>query len=133
MRKIDEIIIHCSDTKEGKNYYAKDIDQWHKSRGWRGIGYHYVIDLDGTLEIGRPESEKGAHCSGHNEHSIGICYIGGRKRNNELADTRTAMQRNTMYRLIDDIKSRYNIVRVVGHNYYDKNKACPCFKVPEEL
>ena len=67
MRKIDYIIIHCSATKEGIDWKAKDIDQWHKQRGFNKIGYHYVIDLDGTVETGRDENETGAHCVGYNK------------------------------------------------------------------
>ena len=74
MRRIDEIIIHCSATVEGKAFYAKDIDKWHKARGWKGIGYHYVIDLDGKVEKGRPVEQIGAHCTNHNKYSIGISF-----------------------------------------------------------
>ena len=77
MRRIDEIIIHCTATKEGVDVDAKTIDKWHKQRGWKGIGYHYVIKLDGTVEKGRKDEEIGAHCTNHNAHSIGIVYVGG--------------------------------------------------------
>ncbi len=76
MRQITEIILHCSDTVEGRDYTVEDIDRWHKNRGWRSIGYHYVIYRDGTVHEGRPLKQIGAHCKGHNYHSIGICYIG---------------------------------------------------------
>ena len=75
MRKIDSIIIHCSATKVGQDFTAADIDRWHRERGFNGIGYHYVVCLDGRLERGRDISLAGAHCKGWNEHSIGICYI----------------------------------------------------------
>lgn len=77
MRKITELILHCSATPEGKDFSTTDIDRWHKARGFKMIGYHYVIRLDGTIEQGRPLEMTGAHCKGHNAHSIGICYIGG--------------------------------------------------------
>ena len=77
MRKINEIIVHCAATPEGKNFKAADIDRWHRERKMKCIGYHYVVDLDGTVEPGRPESEIGAHCLGHNQYSIGVCYVGG--------------------------------------------------------
>ena len=108
MRKINEIIIHCSDTQEGCDVTAKEIRSWHTApkekggRGWRDIGYHYVIRLDGTIELGRPLEKAGAHCIGrkgedHNSHSIGICYIGGRHIKEdgtwEWGDTRTEEQR----------------------------------------
>ena len=52
MRKINKIIIHCTATAEGKNYTAADIDRWHKTMGFSKIGYHYIILLDGTVELG---------------------------------------------------------------------------------
>ena len=84
MNKIDSIIIHCSATKAGQDLRAKDIDRMHRQRGFAQIGYNFVIDLDGTVENGRPLSIDGAHCNtkgfsgvSYNKHSIGICYIGG--------------------------------------------------------
>lgn len=101
MRKIKEIILHCAATPEGKEFYASDIDRWHKERGFLKIGYHYVIDLDGTIEKGRPEPEVGAHCTNHNKYSIGICTIGGMDKSNKKAkDTRTLPQKQALYVLV---------------------------------
>ena len=84
MRKIDAIVIHCTATRAGQDVRAADIDKWHKERGFAGIGYNYVIDLDGTVEVGRPLTKDGAHCNtaglsglAYNKHSIGIVYVGG--------------------------------------------------------
>ncbi len=77
MRKIKEIIIHCSATREGRNYTVADIDRWHRERGFFCIGYHFVIYRDGSIHVGRSVEEVGAHCKGHNTVSIGVCYIGG--------------------------------------------------------
>ena len=79
MRKITEIIIHCSATTEGMDFTVEDIDRWHRQRGFSGVGYHFVIYLNGSIHAGRPKNKIGAHCKGHNTISIGICYIGGRK------------------------------------------------------
>ena len=94
MRNVNEIIIHCSATPEGRNFKASDIDHWHRQRGFKKIGYHYVIDLDGTIEVGRDEDEIGAHCVGHNRESLGICYIGGLDCNLKPKDTRTEAQKH---------------------------------------
>ena len=72
MRNIDSIIVHCSATKAGQDFTAADIDCWHRERGFNGIGYHYVIRLDGKLEKGRDVSLAGAHCRGWNERSVGM-------------------------------------------------------------
>ena len=77
MRDIDKIIVHCSATQEGKEINAAEINLWHLKRGWSGIGYHYVVLLDGTIEYGRSIYKQGAHVKGGNKGSIGICYIGG--------------------------------------------------------
>lgn len=131
MNKPSEIIIHCSATQEGKNFKASDIDKWHKQRGFNKIGYHYVIDLDGTVEKGRKENENGAHTVGHNSKSIGICYIGGLEKDGKTPkDTRTQEQKNAMYKLVDSLMKKYNIPlnKVYGH-YQFANKACPSFKM----
>lgn len=132
MRKVDEIILHCSATKEGQNFKAKDIDAWHKQRGFKGIGYHYVIDLDGTVETGRPEDEIGAHCLNHNARSIGICYIGGLDTTGKAKDTRTPQQKAALAKLVADLKLKYPNATVHGHNEF-ANKACPCFTVKNEF
>jgi len=133
MRRINEIIIHCSATRENYLFKAADIDKWHKQRGFDGIGYHFVIDLDGTVEAGRPIERAGAHCQGHNANSIGICYIGGLASDGKTAkDTRTEPQRIALRALVTTLKQVYNITKVTGHNAYAA-KSCPCFRVPEEL
>ena len=146
MRKIDSIIIHCSATKVGQDFTAADIDRWHRERGFNGIGYHYVVCLDGRLERGRDISLAGAHCKGWNEHSIGICYIGGLDVNGHPADTRTKAQKRVLYQLIMDLQKEYGILQVLGHRDTSPDlnedgvieaneyvKVCPCFDVKEFL
>ena len=131
MREITEIIIHCSATKEGKDFRAKDIDAWHKAKGWAGIGYHFVIDLDGTIEQGRPMDKVGAHCYGHNKNSIGVCYIGGLDSRGKPKDTRTEAQRVTMTMLCRYLSFMFPRALYYGHKDFDPSKSCPCFDVPE--
>ncbi len=131
MNKPNKIILHCSATQEGKDFKAADIDKWHKERGFKKIGYHYVIDLDGTVEKGREETENGAHTVGHNTTSIGICYIGGLAKDGKTPkDTRTDKQKEAMYKLVADLMKKYNLPlnKVYGH-YNFANKACPSFKI----
>ena len=78
MREINKIIVHCADTPEGRDVKTEEIKRWHtEERGWSDIGYHWVVELDGSIHAGRDESINGAHCRGHNSDSIGICYVGG--------------------------------------------------------
>ena len=128
MRTITEIIIHCSATCEGQAFTAKDIDRWHRQRGYTMIGYHYVILLDGTVEKGRPIEQIGAHCKGHNANSIGICYIGGLDKDGLPKDTRTEQQRKAMKQLIADLLRKFPNATVHGHREF-ANKDCPCFEV----
>lgn len=126
MRKINKIIIHCSDTPVGKNFNAKDIDTWHKQQGWECIGYHFVILLNGVVETGRPVEKIGSHCYGENHDSIGICYIGGKG-----GDTRTPEQKQSLKELIKKLCIEYKIspLAIHGHNEYNKSKTCPSFNV----
>lgn len=135
MREINEIIIHCAATRPDQNISAADINKWHIMQGWEGIGYHFFIKLDGTIEPGRPIEKIGAHCLLHNSKSIGICYAGGMVRYNDQAyatDTRTPEQIRSMYLLIVTLLHCYpTISKISGHNQY-ASVACPCFNVEDE-
>lgn len=129
MRKITEIILHCSATPEGRDYTVADIDRWHRARGFAKIGYHYVIYRDGSVHIGRPVREVGAHCKGHNQLSIGVCYIGGLSADGKHPkDTRTPEQRDSLLALIDQLKEDYPGIVIHCHNEF-ANKACPSFTI----
>lgn len=130
MRKINKIIIHCSDTLAGKFFNAKDIDTWHKQQGWTEIGYHFVILLDGTIENGRAVEAIGSHCYGENHDSIGICYIGGKG-----GDTRTLAQKEALKQLVQKLCAEYKIspLAIHGHNEYNQGKSCPNFNVAKEF
>ena len=132
MRKIDLIIIHCSATAEGKSFTVADIDRWHRQRGFAQIGYHYVIYLDGTIHKGRPMELVGAHCQGHNSHSIGICYIGGLAADNKTPkDTRTPEQKAALLKLLKELKSESPAAKIHGHRDFAA-KACPSFNATTE-
>lgn len=126
------IIIHCSGVRPGHSSPASVIDAWHRKRGWNGIGYHYVVLRDGTIETGRQEQSIGAHCTNHNRHSIGICYEGGLGEDGKPADTRTPAQKNSLRQLLGTLRKRYPDVIVLGHNDLDKRKTCPCFHAAKE-
>jgi len=95
---------------------AQQIDSWHRKRGWSGIGYHYVVRRDGTVERGRPEAKVGAHCLNHNRHSIGVCYEGGLDAQGRPADTRTEAQKRALLTLVRELKGRYPRA-IVNHQY----------------
>lgn len=132
MRTINEIIVHCSATPDGKDYTVEDIDRWHRQRGFAEIGYHYVIYRDGSIHAGRAEEKIGAHCIGHNRKSIGICYIGGVDKDGKTPkDTRTPEQRKALFQLLKMLKKKYPSASIHGHRDFAK-KACPSFDATKE-
>lgn len=133
MRRITEIIIHCSATPEGKDFTVEDIRRWHLARKFADIGYHYVIYRDGSVHNGRAENIAGAHCLGHNANSIGICYIGGVAKDGKTPkDTRTPQQKTALRQLVNQLKFYYPHATVHGHNEFS-SKACPSFNVQKDL
>jgi len=118
---IRHIVIHCSDSPHGRGDDAETIHRWHLERGWAGIGYHYVICEDGELQYGRPEYWMGAHVSGHNEGSLGVCLIG--------VDSFTAQQFETLQDLVRELNSRYPDAVFVGHRDLDPGRSCPNFDI----
>lgn len=131
-RKIKEIIVHCSATREGKDFTVDDIRKWHKRNGWSDIGYHYVVYRDGTVHLGRDVDLIGAHCVNHNAYSIGVCYIGGCKFDGVTPkDTRTPQQKEALLKLLKELKRKYPLVTIHGHREY-ANKACPSFDAYNE-
>jgi len=137
MRTINKIIVHCSATQEGKDLDAAEINKWHLKRGWDGIGYHYVVLLDGVIEYGRSIYKQGAHVKGENEGFIGICYIGGveSKRGSNgkwiAKDTRTPEQKESLLLLLKTLKKMHPEATIHGHNEFAA-KSCPCFDAKKE-
>jgi len=132
-RIVNKIIVHCADTPENKEFTIDDIRKWHvEENGWIDVGYHLVVHLDGTVHTGRDFEKVGAHCRGHNEDSIGICYIGGRDFSMEFAkDTRTEEQKESMLILLKYLKNIYLDAKIHSHSDF-ADKACPSFDATAE-
>lgn len=134
MRVINEIIIHCSDTPEGRYTSVDEIRSWHLARGFSDIGYHYIIYLDGTVHKGRTIDKTGAHCKGKNRNSIGICYIGGRTKDNKsIKDTRAPEQIESLKSLVNSLKTVLQTINKVSGHYKYSVKTCPNFDVDKEF
>lgn len=132
MRKIKEIIVHCTATKEGVFVSLDTVRRWHMvDRGWSDIGYHYLVLLDGTIEEGRPIERSGAHAKGRNRNSIGVAYVGGLDNNMNPKDTRTQDQKDSLHNLLTNLLVSYPESNLIGHNEVSK-KACPSFNVFDE-
>jgi N-acetylmuramoyl-L-alanine amidase len=135
-KNISRIILHCAATREGQDFSASTIRGWHtapkpRGRGWKDIGYHFIIRLDGTIEKGREENVTGAHAAPWNTGSIGVCYIGGVKIDGQTPkDTRTPEQLAAMERLVRELLKAYPGADVLGHrDVPGVAKACPSFDV----
>lgn len=118
LQKINKIIIHHS-ANDRANDTAKSIHSTHLSNGWAGIGYHFLIRADGTIEKGRPQSAVGAHCPGANTGSIGICLSG-----NFDKAMPAAAQIQALIWLMAKLMKSYNIAVVLPHSAYVAT-ACP--------
>ena len=128
-KETNRIIIHCSATHPKLDIGVKDIDSWHKAKGWSGCGYHYVLRRDGTEEIGRPYHQIGAHTMSHNEDSIGICVVGGVDAYNNPEFNFTKVQMDALYSLVTSLRHLTG-ASVHGHNEFS-SKACPSLNVQE--
>ena len=126
------IVIHCSAVRPGQQSSAKDIDGWHKDKGWKGIGYHFVVRRDGSIEVGRRLEEVGAHVVNHNRHSIGICYEGGYDAAGADCDTRTPAQVRALRELVERMHAYFPKALIVGHHDLNPQKKCPCYDVVGE-
>ena len=132
MRLVKEIIIHCSATREEQQVSVDTIRDWHLAKGWNDIGYHFYIDLDGTINKGRDIDKIGAHCKGHNRNSIGICYCGGVEADGKTPkDTRTQEQKDSLLNVLKTLKAMYPEAVIYSHSEFAA-KACPSFDATEE-
>ena len=130
-REVNEVIVHCSATPEGRNVKIETIKDWHvNGNGWSDIGYHFVIELDGSIKKGRAINRPGAHTRGKNKSSIGLCYVGGTDSRGAAKDTRTDKQKESMIKLLSFLINNTSVSKISGHNEYS-TKQCPCFDVNE--
>lgn len=130
MRQINHIVVHCADTPQNAYFDIEDIRHWHiDERGWSDVGYHYIILLDGTIQLGRDLKTVGAHVKGYNQNSIGVCYIGGKGG----IDTRTTDQKVSLVYLIGMLKRMFKNSEVLGHrDFTGVQKYCPSFNAENE-
>jgi N-acetylmuramoyl-L-alanine amidase len=131
MRTIDKIIIHCSATPPNMYVDAKLVDDWHKQRGWSGIGYHFFIKRDGQIELGRPLQKQGAHTKNQNKNSIGLCYAGGVDEDMSPEDNRTSAQIASLLSLLRLLKNIFPKTTIYGHRDFS-TKSCPSFDATNE-
>lgn len=125
------ITVHCSATPSEQDVHVADIRRWHKKRGWRDVGYHFVIRRNGDVELGRPLSQTGAHVKGHNKGNIGVCMVGGCNSELQPEDNFTLAQRKALFGLVAALQEQFLISdeNVKGHKDWGVNKACPVVRL----
>ena len=142
MGQLNESIIHGTDTRP--NWWADrtsaekvaEVRRWHvEENHWSDVGYHFLIDRDGTVIEGRPLEKTGAHVKGHNAGTVGISLFGGHggSASDQFQDNFTEDQERALMQLIRQLQDNYpTITSISGHNQYAA-KACPTFSVPAWL
>lgn len=126
----DRIVVHCSATPPSFSGSAREIHKWHSAKGWSGIGYHFVIDRDGAIEVGRLIFMAGAHAEGYNARSVGICLMGGVNVKQEPEDNFTLEQKESLHELVVYLREKYPGAILMGHrDLPNVKKACPSFNV----
>lgn len=143
MRYIKYIIVHCSASNQEWN--AKNLLAEFKRKGWKNPGYHYAIEADGTIQSLLDESKISNGVKGHNRNSINVAYIGGIDSKCNAIDNRTEAQKESLLKLLKELKQRYPSATICGHRDFSKDinkngiidpweriKECPCFDAKEE-
>jgi hypothetical protein len=143
-RIINLIVVHCSATSPDLDIGVNEIDEWHKARGWSGIGYNNIIRRNGILEHGRDLADIPAHAYGYNRNSIGICLIGGVDNDGNAEDNFTPQQKDALRAYLNTMLDIFPEAKLLGHRdlspdingdgiieKWEWKKECPCFDVRE--
>lgn len=134
MAEVRYLIVHCSASPGTLDIGAKEIDLWHRQRGFFMIGYHKVIRRNGVIEDGRKLDQPGAHVSGYNQFSIGVCLVGGTDAHLVPENNFTPEQFNTLRQLLTDLRVQFPRAEILGHrDIPNVAKACPSFDVRQWL
>ena len=138
-RRIDLIVLHCSDTRPSQDFTLEKLAASHRARGFgKYPGYHFYVRRDGTLYYCRPLEMKGCHVAGYNANSIGVCYEGGHREDEppldrKYEDNRTAEQMVTLHELLSTLHEMFPRAKICGHrDLPGVAKACPCFDAEKE-
>lgn len=127
---IKYLAVHCSATKPSMNIGRDEIYTWHRRRGMRDVGYHYIIRRNGMIEKGRNDDTPGAHVRGYNTESLGICMVGGVDDSGASVDNYELEQYVSLAKLLEVLKLMYPNAAIQGHrDFPNVAKDCPCFDV----
>ena len=138
-REVTEVVVHWTETHTDKNIGSEEINNYHVDLGLNGIGYHYVIRRDGSLQRGRPVNIQGQHApiNNHDQRSIGLVFVGGinvpsgtpNPENFLSAQTLTRSQINTFDHFCRAFYAVFPGGQIVGHSEIDADEVDPGFEV----
>ena len=137
MRQIKRIFVHC--TAGPQTQTVAEIQRyWKNVNKWKSPGYHYIIKPDGEIVPLQPEDKPSNGVAGYNSTSINVCYIGGVDKQGRAVDNRTDAQKESLIKILKDLKSRYPDAEILGHREIwgqdpsKWHKMCPCFPAKAE-
>ncbi|VAW59386.1 hypothetical protein MNBD_GAMMA08-987 [hydrothermal vent metagenome] len=121
-RSVKTVFLHCSASDNSNHDDVSVMEEWHKKRGFSGVGYHFFINKNGDIQQGRDLEKIPAAQKGHNTNSIAICLHGLK------IEKFTQPQFDSVKNLCTAIDSEYSSIniRFRGHKEVS-NKSCPVF------
>lgn len=138
MRSIKRIFVHC--TAGSQKQTIADLKAEFKRKGWKYPGYHYVVMPNGTISQMLGEQFVSNGVKGYNSTSVNVAYVGGIDAKGEPIDNRTDEQKQSLVRLLKELKGRYPKAQILGHrdispdtnhngivDPWERIKECPCF------
>lgn len=128
-KQTDYIVVHSTLTPNEKKISVSTIDEWHRKRGWLSIGYHFVIETDGTVESGRGAFEVGAHVKNMNANTVSVCLVGGTDKKGNPENNFTKEQMDSLSLLLFYLTELFEGAKVVGHCDLIADTECPSFDV----
>ena len=137
MRNIKRIFVHCTAGPQTQTV-AEIQKYWKNVKKWKTPGYHYIIKPDGEIVPLQPEDKPSNGVAGYNSTSINVCYIGGIDKQGRPVDNRTDAQKESLIRILKELKSRYPDAEILGHREIwgqdpsKWHKMCPCFSAKAE-
>lgn len=125
------LVVHCSASRCNRPFTVERLIETGRQR-FGQPSYHYYVRRNGNVVPILPESVQGVHAVGYNHCSIAVCYEGGLDENGKAADTRTELQKASLYELLKQLRRDYPQARIIGHRELPNvRKDCPCFSTSE--
>lgn len=132
MRNINYLVVHCTATQPDAKIESIQ-NYWRKNLGWKSPGYHYIVEANGNVVNLLPIEQVSNGVANWNSQIINISYIGGIDTKGNPKDTRTEAQKQSILKLLKELKKKFPKAIIQGHRDFPKvNKACPSFDAKKE-